>query len=149
MSFWSLNLFFHSCLLLSLHIYIISTIEPHTNLPPSITDSRPIVRARESERVFLPCVGQAFPEPTYRWGRRDGDRVTSFHLGDRILQKDGVLIIQQAAIQDTGVYVCELNNSAGQDKAETKLLVSGRWDDCVLCCWNIEFVVYYCFDNLC
>ncbi|GFQ94464.1 down syndrome cell adhesion molecule-like protein Dscam2 [Trichonephila clavata] len=98
--------------------------EPHTSLPPTITESRPIIRARETERVFLPCVGQGFPNPTYRWGRRDGDRVTSFHLGERILQKDGILIIQQAAIQDTGVYVCELNNSVGQDKAETKLLVS-------------------------
>ncbi|KAG8199382.1 hypothetical protein JTE90_000252 [Oedothorax gibbosus] len=98
--------------------------EPHAPLPPSITDSRPVIHARESERVFLPCVGQGFPEPTARWGRRDGDRVTAFHLGDRILQKDGVLVIQQAAIQDTGVYVCEMNNSVGLDKAETKLLVS-------------------------
>ncbi|XP_055948841.1 cell adhesion molecule Dscam2-like isoform X4 [Argiope bruennichi] len=98
--------------------------EPHSSLPPTITESRPIVRAREGERVFLPCVGQGYPTPSYRWGRRDGDRITSFHLGERILQKDGILIIQQAAIQDTGVYVCELNNSVGQDKAETKLLVS-------------------------
>ncbi|GIZ01257.1 down syndrome cell adhesion molecule-like protein Dscam2 [Caerostris extrusa] len=54
--------------------------EPHSSLPPTITESRPIVRARETERVFLPCVGQGYPNPTYRWGRRDGDRVTSFHL---------------------------------------------------------------------
>ncbi|CAL1270596.1 unnamed protein product [Larinioides sclopetarius] len=98
--------------------------EPHSSLPPTITESRPIVRAREGERVFLPCVGQGYPSPSYRWGRRDGDRITSFHLGERILQKDGILVIQQAAIQDTGVYVCELNNSVGQDKTETKLLVS-------------------------
>lgn len=45
---------------------------------------------------------------------------------DRMLHKDGVLIIQQAAIQDTGIYVCELNNSVGVDKSETKLLVSGK-----------------------
>nr|XP_042901563.1 Down syndrome cell adhesion molecule isoform X2 [Parasteatoda tepidariorum] len=98
--------------------------EPHASLPPTITESRPIIHAKESERVFLPCVGQGYPQPSYKWGRRDGDRINSFHLADRILHKDGVLIIQQAAIQDTGVYTCELNNSVGQDKAETKLLVS-------------------------
>lgn len=99
--------------------------EPHAALLPSITEFRPVIRAKESERVFLPCVGQGFPQPNYRWGRRDGDRISTFHLNERMLHKDGVLIIQQAAIQDTGVYVCELNNSVGLDKSETKLFVSG------------------------
>ncbi|XP_054713433.1 cell adhesion molecule Dscam2-like [Uloborus diversus] len=99
--------------------------EPHAPIPPTISEPRPVlIHARESEKVFLPCIGQGYPEPSYRWGRRDGDRISSFHHGDRLLHKDGILIIQHAAIQDTGVYVCELNNSVGQDKSETKLLVS-------------------------
>ncbi|XP_035223674.1 Down syndrome cell adhesion molecule-like protein Dscam2, partial [Stegodyphus dumicola] len=98
--------------------------EPHISQPPTITESRPVIRAREFDRVVLPCVGQGYPHPTYRWGRRDGDRVTSVRLGERILHRESLLILQRAAIQDSGVYICEMNNSVGQDKAETKLLVS-------------------------
>jgi hypothetical protein len=45
-------------------------------------------------------------------------------LGDRIKQVSGTLIIKNAAVEDSGKYLCVVNNSVGGESVETVLTVT-------------------------
>lgn len=68
----------------------------------------------------------------------------------RISEHNGTLLIRKATIQDGGKYVCIVNNTNGQERAETELLIRGK--TCVIhkrfgrypqtfykCVFNIHF----------
>ncbi|GIY89392.1 down syndrome cell adhesion molecule-like protein Dscam2 [Caerostris darwini] len=63
----------------------------------------------------------------YSWYRiREGPshgikRVDASH--QRIMELNGTLLIKKAIIQDGGKYLCIVNNSNGQERAETELLI--------------------------
>lgn len=44
----------------------------------------------------------------------------------RISEHNGTLLIRKATIQDGGKYVCIVNNTNGQERAETELLIRGK-----------------------
>lgn len=44
----------------------------------------------------------------------------------RISEHNGTLLIRKATIQDGGKYVCIVNNTNGQERAETELLIRGE-----------------------
>lgn len=48
----------------------------------------------------------------------------------RISEHNGTLLIRKATIQDGGKYVCIVNNTNGQERAETELLIRGK--NCVI-----------------
>ncbi|GFS89497.1 down syndrome cell adhesion molecule-like protein 1, partial [Nephila pilipes] len=64
------------------------------------------------------------------WYRlRDGPshgikRVDTSH--QRIMELNGTLLIRKATIQDGGKYICIVNNTNGQERAETELLIRGK-----------------------
>lgn len=45
-------------------------------------------------------------------------------LGDRIKQVSGTLIIKNAVVEDSGKYLCVVNNSVGGESVETVLTVT-------------------------
>ncbi|XP_022236977.1 immunoglobulin superfamily DCC subclass member 3-like, partial [Limulus polyphemus] len=44
-------------------------------------------------------------------------------LGDRITKLGGSLLLRKATVEDSGKYVCLVNNSSGHEKAEVELIV--------------------------
>ena len=46
-------------------------------------------------------------------------------LDDRVRQVSGTLIIKEAKVEDSGKYLCNVNNSVGGESVETVLTVTG------------------------
>lgn len=100
--------------------------EPYGQAPPRITHTSPRVLVQSGETALLPCAGQAFPLPTYRWYKKDGGiSIVPVRLGHRREMLGGTLVFKNAEIRDSGRYVCVLQSSGNEDKAETELIVTG------------------------
>ncbi|XP_042899058.1 cell adhesion molecule Dscam1 isoform X2 [Parasteatoda tepidariorum] len=98
--------------------------EPHGTSSPKIIDFRPIASAKEGETIELACAATAFPPPAYRWYKEEDGRLSHLISNHRITQLDGSLILQFVSVQDSGRYVCSVNNTAGEDRSFTVLTVS-------------------------
>ncbi|XP_067138853.1 cell adhesion molecule Dscam1-like [Centruroides vittatus] len=100
--------------------------DSHSSVSPRITHSKSKIQVDKGQTVELPCAAQGYPVPTYTWYRvndnysRPPSRV---QLSGRITQLDGTLIVRQTNLNDNGKYICAVNNSNGQEKVETELLV--------------------------
>ncbi|CAN7998424.1 unnamed protein product [Ixodes hexagonus] len=95
--------------------------ETHTNVPPRIAHSRQRVTVTIGDTVSLPCAAQGSPPPQYRWYRDDGSLV---FLDQRTSQVDGILVIRKATLRDAGKFTCVANNTAGDDRASSELVVT-------------------------
>lgn len=47
-------------------------------------------------------------------------------MNERIKQVSGTLIIREAKVEDSGKYLCVVNNSVGGESVETVLTVTGK-----------------------
>ena len=47
------------------------------------------------------------------------------NLNERVKQVGGTLIIKEAKVEDSGKYLCMVNNSVGGESVETVLTVTG------------------------
>ncbi|XP_045473863.1 Down syndrome cell adhesion molecule-like protein Dscam2 isoform X49 [Harmonia axyridis] len=76
--------------------------------------------------IVLLCPAQSFPVPFYRWYKFvDGTtRKQPVTLNDRVKQVAGTLIIREAKVEDSGKYLCVVNNSVGGESVETVLTVT-------------------------
>ncbi|XP_050693602.1 cell adhesion molecule Dscam2-like isoform X49 [Eriocheir sinensis] len=75
--------------------------------------------------VAMLCPAQAFPRPDFRWFKfSETGRKASVELGERIKQVGGTLIIREAKVEDSGKYLCVVNNSVGGESVETVLTVT-------------------------
>ncbi|KAH8025623.1 hypothetical protein HPB51_010684 [Rhipicephalus microplus] len=111
--------------------------EPLGKLAPRIMESRRSMQAEQGLQVALPCVAQGHPSPRYSWFRLTGDHKSTAAQGQDseamiplkasekvfLLSGGAVLTIHAAMPEDEGRYVCFANNSAGQDKVYTDLIV--------------------------
>ncbi|XP_069356508.1 cell adhesion molecule Dscam1 isoform X34 [Maniola hyperantus] len=95
--------------------------------PSFSTDSKGSIFIRETGYSFaLLCQAQASPKPIYRWYKFiDGTaRKQPVALNDRVKQVSGTLIIKEAKVEDSGKYLCVVNNSVGGESVETVLTVT-------------------------
>ncbi|XP_064072169.1 cell adhesion molecule Dscam1 isoform X15 [Vanessa tameamea] len=78
------------------------------------------------QSLNLLCLAQAFPVPIFRWYKFiDGSaRKQPVVLNDRVKQVSGTLIIKEAKVEDSGKYLCVVNNSVGGESVETVLTVT-------------------------
>ncbi|XP_036142524.1 Down syndrome cell adhesion molecule-like protein Dscam2 isoform X35 [Monomorium pharaonis] len=76
--------------------------------------------------LTLPCPAQAFPVPNYRWYKfiEGTSRRQPVQLNERVRQVSGTLIIREARVEDSGKYLCIVNNSVGGESVETVLTVT-------------------------
>ncbi|XP_050461760.1 cell adhesion molecule Dscam2 isoform X4 [Cataglyphis hispanica] len=76
--------------------------------------------------VSLPCNAQGHPPPISRWYKfiEGTSRRQPVQLNDRVRQVSGTLIIREARVEDSGKYLCIVNNSVGGESVETVLTVT-------------------------
>ncbi|XP_026814898.1 Down syndrome cell adhesion molecule-like protein Dscam2 isoform X49 [Rhopalosiphum maidis] len=102
--------------------------EPLGAKPPSLAlDEKSRFAFRYAkEDVSLWCQLQAYPIPTYRWYKfiEGSNKKQAVTLDDRIKQVSGTLIIREAKVDDSGKYLCVVNNSVGGESVETVLTVT-------------------------
>ncbi|XP_043478430.1 Down syndrome cell adhesion molecule-like protein Dscam2 isoform X22 [Leptopilina heterotoma] len=92
---------------------------------PSLVDLQAF-RTMLSEPMTLLCPAQGFPVPSQRWYKFiDGtSRRQPVQLNERVRQVSGTLIIREARVEDSGKYLCIVNNSVGGESVETVLTVT-------------------------
>uniref|UniRef100_A0AAR5PMB5 Down syndrome cell adhesion molecule-like protein Dscam2 n=1 Tax=Dendroctonus ponderosae TaxID=77166 RepID=A0AAR5PMB5_DENPD len=92
---------------------------------PTLDNSRGF-NGNQDESITLLCPAQAFPAPTYRWYKfiEGTSRKQAVTLNDRVKQVAGTLIIREAKVEDSGKYLCVVNNSVGGESVETVLTVT-------------------------
>ncbi|XP_057326095.1 cell adhesion molecule Dscam2 isoform X34 [Microplitis mediator] len=100
-----------------------------------VASSRPKFQTLADSQAFrvllggamtLLCPAQGFPVPSYRWYKFiDGTtRRQPVQLNERVRQVSGTLIIREARVEDSGKYLCIVNNSVGGESVETVLTVT-------------------------
>lgn len=134
--------------------------EPHTQMPPRMAEYKNLVQTEQGLQAFLPCLAHGNPPPKQMWYRLHapngapasasssssssssssaslssgngfkGKKATTVSPSERVTLLEGALVIHGARTQDSGKYVCVVNNTAGEDRAETDLLVTGEISDC-------------------
>lgn len=81
----------------------------------------------------------------YRWYKflEGSNKKQAIILDDRIKQVSGTLIIREAKVDDSGKYLCVVNNSVGGESVETVLTVTGKL---ILKLYLLQFkmrIIYY------
>ncbi|XP_047359368.1 Down syndrome cell adhesion molecule-like protein Dscam2 isoform X43 [Vespa velutina] len=103
-------------------------IEPVGSVRPKIpsTDDIRGFRALVNGSQALLCPAQGFPVPLHRWYKfiEGSSRRQPVQLNDRVRQVSGTLIIREARVEDSGKYLCIVNNSVGGESVETVLTVT-------------------------
>lgn len=117
-------------------------------MPPRMTEHKGLVQAERGDQVFLPCLAHGNPPPRETWYRLSSPTAVPSSSGsasglksgstflksgmstpvtpsERITLLEGALVVHGARTQDSGKYTCVVNNSAGEDRADTELLVTG------------------------
>nr|XP_012216027.1 PREDICTED: Down syndrome cell adhesion molecule-like protein Dscam2 isoform X13 [Linepithema humile] len=76
--------------------------------------------------LALTCAAQASPPPAHRWYKfiEGTSRRQPVQLNERVRQVSGTLIIREARVEDSGKYLCIVNNSVGGESVETVLTVT-------------------------
>ncbi|XP_039227507.1 Down syndrome cell adhesion molecule-like protein Dscam2 isoform X44 [Drosophila yakuba] len=85
------------------------------------------VNIRQSNNSLnLLCKAQGYPMPAFRWYKfiEGTTRKQAVVLNDRVKQVSGTLIIKDAVVDDSGKYLCVVNNSVGGESVETVLTVT-------------------------
>ncbi|XP_025152760.1 Down syndrome cell adhesion molecule-like protein Dscam2 isoform X11 [Harpegnathos saltator] len=92
---------------------------------PSLADSQGFKMYLGGAMTLL-CPAQGFPVPSYRWYKyiEGTTRRQPIQLDDRVRQVSGTLIIREARVEDSGKYLCIVNNSVGGESVETVLTVT-------------------------
>ncbi|XP_033350618.1 Down syndrome cell adhesion molecule-like protein Dscam2 isoform X30 [Bombus vosnesenskii] len=102
--------------------------EPASSTRPQLSGPSDLQRfsASSLKSVTLLCPTQGFPVPIYRWYKfiEGSSRRQPVQLNERVRQVSGTLIIREARVEDSGKYLCIVNNSVGGESVETVLTVT-------------------------
>ncbi|XP_070851146.1 cell adhesion molecule Dscam1 isoform X29 [Drosophila suzukii] len=103
--------------------------EPIGSVPPkinNINDKFQLMQVKLESDFAMQCPGQAYPVPVVRWYKfiEGTTRKQAVVLNDRVKQVSGTLIIKDAVVEDSGKYLCVVNNSVGGESVETVLTVT-------------------------
>ncbi|XP_055624201.1 cell adhesion molecule Dscam2 isoform X43 [Toxorhynchites rutilus septentrionalis] len=101
--------------------------EPIGSKAPSFsTTVITIMVAPLNSTMALLCQAQGYPTPVFRWYKyiEGTTRKQAVVLDERVKQVSGTLIIKDAVVDDSGKYLCVVNNSVGGESVETVLTVT-------------------------
>ncbi|XP_043581146.1 Down syndrome cell adhesion molecule-like protein Dscam2 isoform X37 [Bombus pyrosoma] len=92
----------------------------------SMIDKSRTFEVLEAQSVTLQCPAQAYPVPVLKWYKfiEGSSRRQPVQLNERVRQVSGTLIIREARVEDSGKYLCIVNNSVGGESVETVLTVT-------------------------
>ncbi|XP_043509548.1 Down syndrome cell adhesion molecule-like protein Dscam2 isoform X18 [Frieseomelitta varia] len=84
------------------------------------------LKKRAKSSAVLSCPAQGHPVPSFRWYKfiEGSSRRQPVQLNERVRQVSGTLIIREARVEDSGKYLCIVNNSVGGESVETVLTVT-------------------------
>ncbi|XP_072765900.1 Down syndrome cell adhesion molecule 1 isoform X43 [Anoplolepis gracilipes] len=98
-----------------------------SKVPAFQSDAKSSTYVRHAKSsLALTCAAQASPPPTHRWYKfiEGTSRRQPVQLNERVRQVSGTLIIREARVEDSGKYLCIVNNSVGGESVETVLTVT-------------------------
>ncbi|XP_066145685.1 cell adhesion molecule Dscam1 isoform X31 [Euwallacea fornicatus] len=102
--------------------------EPVGSRAPSFSTESEVFTMRRplGTNLALLCPAQGFPSPVFKWYKfiEGTSRKQAVTLNDRVKQVAGTLIIREAKVDDSGKYLCVVNNSVGGESVETVLTVT-------------------------
>ncbi|XP_076173863.1 Down syndrome cell adhesion molecule 1 isoform X3 [Ptiloglossa arizonensis] len=101
--------------------------EPVGSKAPSVSgDAKRWQKTKTSMGFAVQCQAQGHPVPAFRWYKfiEGSSRRQPVQLNDRVRQVSGTLIIREARVEDSGKYLCIVNNSVGGESVETVLTVT-------------------------
>ncbi|XP_020284790.1 Down syndrome cell adhesion molecule-like protein Dscam2 isoform X19 [Pseudomyrmex gracilis] len=102
--------------------------EPVASARPKLSSVVNLIGLVTKSNKSLPlfCPAQGFPLPSYRWYKfiEGTSRRQPVQLNERVRQVSGTLIIREARVEDSGKYLCIVNNSVGGESVETVLTVT-------------------------
>ncbi|XP_039227493.1 Down syndrome cell adhesion molecule-like protein Dscam2 isoform X28 [Drosophila yakuba] len=102
--------------------------EPVGSVAPKvdIKDEINYARVGRDHSLAIVCPAQSYPVPAFRWYKfiEGTTRKQAVVLNDRVKQVSGTLIIKDAVVDDSGKYLCVVNNSVGGESVETVLTVT-------------------------
>ncbi|XP_035788173.1 Down syndrome cell adhesion molecule-like protein Dscam2 isoform X30 [Anopheles albimanus] len=101
--------------------------EPVGSVGPKVSGGRLQEMSVQSNASFaLLCLAQSFPVPVFRWYKyiEGTQQKKAVVLDERVKQVSGTLIIKDAVVDDSGKYLCVVNNSVGGESVETVLTVT-------------------------
>lgn len=96
-------------------------------VPPRYHERVTLAPVREGEVAVLSCISQGYPPPSYWWFRDlppAGSHVEPLLPSERMHLRDGILVVQNAQVTDSGRYICIANNTVGSERVELQLVVS-------------------------
>ncbi|XKL66866.1 hypothetical protein PGB90_010286 [Kerria lacca] len=104
--------------------------EPTNNISPRLLGIK-ITGSIQQDCLYnqtgvVRCDVTAYPVPVFKWYKfiEGSNRKIAVTLDDRVKQVSGTLIIQEAKVEDSGKYLCVVNNSVGGESVETVLTVT-------------------------
>ncbi|XP_071567237.1 Down syndrome cell adhesion molecule 1 isoform X27 [Temnothorax nylanderi] len=97
-----------------------------TKAPSIVGEKGSLMERRTGTHIVILCQGQAYPVPAFRWYKfiEGTSRRQPVQLNERVRQVSGTLIIREARVEDSGKYLCIVNNSVGGESVETVLTVT-------------------------
>ncbi|XP_065155482.1 cell adhesion molecule Dscam1 isoform X12 [Atheta coriaria] len=104
--------------------------EPTGKIAPKVPGQKyeggKIVLNPTNSIVVMTCDVVGYPVPTFRWYKfvEGTSRKQAIALNERVKQVAGTLIIREAKVEDSGKYLCVVNNSVGGESVETVLTVT-------------------------
>ncbi|XP_066145682.1 cell adhesion molecule Dscam1 isoform X29 [Euwallacea fornicatus] len=104
--------------------------EPTNNVPPKKDGEKfegwKVTLVPKNTVAWLTCQVTGYPVPRYIWYKfiEGTSRKQAVTLNDRVKQVAGTLIIREAKVDDSGKYLCVVNNSVGGESVETVLTVT-------------------------
>ena len=100
--------------------------DPQSTFPPRIIDRRASILALQGSTVEVPCAAEGYPIPEIHWLKLDKNQALRTSNSQRYMQLGGNLIIRRAEPEDSGKYVCYVNNTVADERVDTELLVAGK-----------------------
>ncbi|XP_057660488.1 cell adhesion molecule Dscam2 isoform X10 [Diorhabda carinulata] len=104
--------------------------EPTNNVPPKKDGEKftgwKDVLVPKNKTAWITCQVSGYPVPRFIWYKfiEGTNRKQAVILNDRVKQVAGTLIIREAKVEDSGKYLCVVNNSVGGESVETVLTVT-------------------------
>ncbi|XP_063932350.1 cell adhesion molecule Dscam1 isoform X5 [Zophobas morio] len=102
--------------------------EPISSTLPKVSSHSKydVIAYNENSSLAVVCPAQGYPVPFFRWYKfvEGTTRKQAVTLNDRVKQVAGTLIIREARVEDSGKYLCVVNNSVGGESVETVLTVT-------------------------